>query len=44
LDESAAGKAYSMEVEFERQVTGEAGVSDIRPSETGVWRGEDFSI
>jgi serine O-acetyltransferase len=30
--------------ELERQVTGEAGVSDIRPSETGVWRGEDFSI
>jgi serine O-acetyltransferase len=30
--------------ELERQVTGEAGGSDIRPSETGVWRGEDFSI
>jgi serine O-acetyltransferase len=30
--------------ELERQVTGEAGVSDIRPSEAGVWRGEDFSI
>jgi serine O-acetyltransferase len=30
--------------ELERQVTGEAGVSDIRPSPAGVWRGEDFSI
>jgi len=30
--------------ELERQVTGRAGLSDIRPSEAGVWRGEDFSI
>ncbi len=30
--------------DLERQVTGRAGFSDIRPSEAGVWRGEDFSI
>jgi serine O-acetyltransferase len=30
--------------DLERKVTGRVSVPDIRPSETGVWRGEDFSI
>ena len=30
--------------ELEQEVTGRVSVPDIRPSETGVWRGEDFSI
>ncbi len=30
--------------ELEREVTGRVSIPDIRPSETGVWRGEDFSI
>jgi serine O-acetyltransferase len=30
--------------ELEREVTGRVSVPDVRPSESGVWRGEDFSI
>jgi serine O-acetyltransferase len=30
--------------ELEREVTGHISVPDIRPSDAGVWRGEDFSI
>jgi len=29
---------------LEKEVTGDVSVPGIRPSETGVWRGEDFSI
>jgi len=29
---------------LEQEVTGRVTVSDIRPSEAGIWRGEDFSI